>query len=161
MAELGTEVFLCTHWSDGASGAAALARAVRARIDAATARFRPLYPNAMGLADKIRTVAREIYRADDIVLSPATASKLASYEAAGFAAVPVCIAKTQFSFSADPTRLGAPTGHLLPVRDVKLSAGAGFVVAIAGDIMTMPGLPRAPAAEQIRLDETGEIEGLF
>jgi formate--tetrahydrofolate ligase len=161
MAALGTEVFLCTHWSDGASGAIALAQAVRACIAAGTARFRPLYPDAMGLADKLRTVAREIYRADDIALSAATAKKLAGYEAAGFGAVPVCIAKTQYSFTSDPTRLGAPDGHVLAVRDVRLAAGAGFVVAIAGDIMTMPGLPRVPAAEQIRLDEAGEIEGLF
>jgi formate--tetrahydrofolate ligase len=161
MAELGTSVFLCTHWSDGASGATALAEAVRATIQEGTARFRTLYPDEMGLADKLRTVAREIYRADDIALSPATLKKLASYEAAGFGNVPVCIAKTQYSFTSDPTRLGAPTGHVLPVRDVRLSAGAGFVVAIAGEIMTMPGLPRVPAAEQIRLDETGEIEGLF
>ena len=161
MTALGTEAILCTHWSDGAAGAADLARAVLARIAAGTAQFRPLYLPELGLADKISTVAREIYRADGIDLAPAAARKLAAFEAAGFGGVPVCIAKTQYSFSADPTLLGAPVGHRLPVRDVRLSAGAGFVVAMAGDIMTMPGLPRHPAAETIGLSDTGEITGLF
>ena len=118
---------------------------------AATAAYQPLYPLNMPLADKIRTIAREIYRAADIALPDAVAKRLASFEAAGFGDVPVCIAKTQYSFTADPTVLGAPDGHVLPVRDVRLSAGAGFVVAICGDIMTMPGLPRVPAAESIFL----------
>jgi formate--tetrahydrofolate ligase len=106
-------------------------------------------------------VAREIYRAADIALPPHVARRLERFEAAGFGGVPVCVAKTQYSFSADPTALGAPSGHILPVRDVRLSAGAGFVVAVCGDIMTMPGLPRVPAAEAIRLDDEGRIEGLF
>jgi formate--tetrahydrofolate ligase len=161
MAALGTEAILCTHWGDGAAGAADLARAVMARVEAKTATFRTLYPDAMPLADKLRTVAREIYRAADIGLPAAIARKLAGFEAAGFGSLPVCIAKTQYSFSADPTALGAPEGHVLPIRDVRLSAGAGFVVAMAGDIMTMPGLPRQPAADTIRLDESGEITGLF
>lgn len=161
MAALGTEVCLCTHWGDGAAGATDLARAVKTRIAAGTAAYRPLYPDSLPLADKLRTVAREIYRADDIDLSATAARKLASYEKAGFGHVPVCVAKTQYSFSADPTKLGAPTGHTLPVRDVRLSAGAGFVVAITGDIMTMPGLPRTPAAEGIHLSPEGLIEGLF
>ena len=149
MARLDTKAYLCTHWSDGAAGATDLAQAVMARIKGATARFRPIYDDDLPLADKIRTIAREIYHADGIELSPTASRKLKSFEAAGFGSVPVCIAKTQYSFSADPTRLGAPVGHVLPVRDVRLSAGAGFVVAIAGDIMTMPGLPRRPAAEGI------------
>ena len=115
----------------------------------------------MKLADKLRTIAREIYRAADIDLAPAAARKLESYEKAGFADAPICVAKTQYSFSADPTALGAPEGHILPVRDVRLSAGAGFVVAIAGDIMTMPGLPRIPAAEGMTLTPDGAITGLF
>ena len=115
----------------------------------------------MKLADKLRTMAREIYRAADIDLAPAAARKLASYEKAGFADAPICIAKTQYSFSADPTLLGAPEGHILPVRDVRLSAGAGFVIAIAGEIMTMPGLPRVPAAEGMTLTSDGAITGLF
>jgi formate--tetrahydrofolate ligase len=130
-------------------------------IAGGSARFKPLYPDDMTLAGKIRTVAQEIYRARDIELPPAAARKLATYEKAGFGGVPVCIAKTQYSFTADPTALGAPDGHSLPIRDVRLSAGAGFVVAIAGDIMTMPGLPRVPAAEAIRLTDSGEITGLF
>jgi formate--tetrahydrofolate ligase len=160
MQALGVETCLCTHWSDGAAGATDLARAVVARIAAGKAAYRPLYPDSLGLADKLRTVAREIYRADDIELSPAAARKLASYEKAGFGHVPVCVAKTPYSFSADPTLLGAPTGHILPVRDVRLSAGAGFVVAITGTIMTMPGLPRTPSAEGMRLSAGGLIEGL-
>jgi formate--tetrahydrofolate ligase len=161
MAALGTEAILCTHWADGAKGATALAEAVLRRLDAGEARFAPLYPDAMPLSEKIRTVAREIYRASDVALPDAAAAKLARFEAQGFGDVPVCIAKTQYSFSADPTLLGAPEGHVLPVRDVRLSAGAGFVVAICGEVMTMPGLPRSPAAERIRLDAEGRIEGLF
>jgi formate--tetrahydrofolate ligase len=161
MADQDTETCLCTHWSDGAAGAADLARAVHARIAGKSARFQPIYSDDMPLAEKLRIVAREIYRASDVALAPAVLRKLASYEAAGFGDLPVCIAKSQYSFSADPTLLGAPQGHMLPVRDVRLSAGAGFVVAIAGDIMTMPGLPRVPAAEAIHLTATGEITGLF
>ena len=158
---MGSEMHLCTHWSDGARGAESLARAVKQRIDARTAAYKPLYPSSLKLADKIRAIAQGIYHADDIDLASGVAKKLESYEKAGFADVPVCIAKTQYSFSSDPTKLGAPTGHTLTVRDVRLSAGAGFVVAICGDIMTMPGLPRVPAAESITLNDLGGIEGLF
>lgn len=161
MAAMGVEAILCTHWSDGAAGAVPLAKAVMRRIAAGEARFAPLYPDAMPLADKIRTIAREIYRAREVAMPDAVLAKLARFEAQGFGHVPVCIAKTQYSFSADPTAMGAPQGHVLPVRDVRLSAGAGFVVAVCGDVMTMPGLPRVPAAESIRLDAGGRIEGLF
>ncbi|MCA3363391.1 MAG: formate--tetrahydrofolate ligase [Roseomonas sp.] len=157
----GTEAILCTHWGDGAKGATELARAVQARIAAKTARFAPLYPGAMPLADKIRTIAQQIYRARDIALPADVAKRLARFEELGFGHLPVCIAKTQYSFSADPTKLGAPVDHVLPVREVRLSAGAGFIVAVCGDIMTMPGLPRRPAAETIGLDGEGRIEGLF
>ncbi|MCA3418485.1 MAG: formate--tetrahydrofolate ligase [Roseomonas sp.] len=157
----GTEAILCTHWGDGAKGAAELARAVQVRIAAKTARFAPLYPDAMPLADKIRTIAQQIYRARDIALPADVAKRLARFEELGFGHLPVCIAKTQYSFSADPTKLGAPVDHVLPVREVRLSAGAGFIVAVCGDIMTMPGLPRRPAAETIGLDGEGRIEGLF
>ncbi|MCZ8278566.1 MAG: formate--tetrahydrofolate ligase [Acetobacteraceae bacterium] len=157
----GTEAILCTHWGDGAKGAAELARAVQVRIAAKTARFAPLYPDAMPLADKIRTIAQQIYRARDIALPADVAKRLARFEELGFRHLPVCIAKTQYSFSADPTKLGAPVDHVLPVREVRLSAGAGFIVAVCGDIMTMPGLPRRPAAETIGLDGEGRIEGLF
>ena len=158
---LGVTIVPCTHWADGAAGAAALADAVTGLIAQGTARFAPIYPDAMSLADKLATVAREIYRADGIDLAPAAAKRLAAIEAAGYGHLPVCIAKTQYSFSADPSLLGAPLGHRLPVRDVRLAAGAGFVVALAGNIMTMPGLPRVPAAEGIGLDATGQIVGLF
>jgi len=113
------------------------------------------------LADKLRTIAREIYRAADVTLPAAVVQKLQRWQEEGFGHLPVCVAKTQYSFSADPTALGAPSGHVLPVRDVRLSAGAGFVVAVAGDIMTMPGLPRRPAAETIGLNAEGQIDGLF
>jgi formate--tetrahydrofolate ligase len=161
MARLDTEAVLCTHWADGAKGAADLARAVQARIATGAARFAPLYPDAMSLADKLRVIAREVYRAADVTIPAAVAQRLARWEAEGFGHLPVCVAKTQYSFSADPTALGAPSGHVLPVRDVRLSAGAGFVVAVCGEIMTMPGLPRRPAAESITLDAEGRIEGLF
>jgi formate--tetrahydrofolate ligase len=157
----GTGVVICSHWSDGSAGAEELAHAVMAHITAGQAQYQPLYESGLGLADKIRTVAREIYRAADIALSPAVAKRLAAFEAAGHGGLPVCIAKTQYSFTADPTIMGAPTGHILPVREVRLSAGAGFVVAVCGDIMTMPGLPRHPAAEQVGLGPDGRVSGLF
>ncbi len=161
MAAQDVEVILCDHWAQGAAGAEGLARAVMARVAAGAARFAPLYPDAASLTDKLRTIAREIYRAEDIVLSPHAAKRLAAFEAAGFGHVPVCVAKTQYSFSTNPKLLGAPIGFTLPVREARLSAGAGFVVAICGDIMTMPGLPRRPAAERIGLDDAGAIKGLF
>ncbi len=158
---IGVEMALCTHWSDGAAGAATLAAMVQRHIAAKSAKFTPLYPDEMPLADKIRTIAQRIYHAADVAVAPAAAKKLKAWEAAGFGHLPVCIAKTQYSFSVDPTALGAPSGHVVPVREVRLSAGAGFVVAICGDIMTMPGLPRHPAAETIALDANGEVQGLF
>ncbi|MBV1798090.1 formate--tetrahydrofolate ligase [Siccirubricoccus sp. G192] len=161
MARLGTEAVLCTHWADGAAGAADLARAVLARLAAGEARFHPLYPDALPLAEKLRSIAREIYRAADVAIPASVMARLKRFEDQGFGHVPVCIAKTQYSFSADPSLLGAPEGHVLPVREVRLSAGAGFVVAVCGEIMTMPGLPRRPAAETIGLDAEGNIEGLF
>jgi formate--tetrahydrofolate ligase len=159
-AEEGSEAHLCTHWSDGSAGAQSLARAVASRLGAATPSFTPLYPPEMPLAEKVRTIATRLYRAADIAIAPAAAKRLAAFEAAGFGHLPVCIAKTQYSFSADPHLLGAPEGHELPVREVRLSAGAGFVVVLAGEMMTMPGLPKVPAAETITLNAAGEIEGL-
>ncbi len=161
MAALGIEAISCTHWADGGAGAEALAQAVIGRIAAGSAAYQPLYSLDMTLADKIRAIAQGIYRASDIAMPDGVAKALKSFEASGFGGVPVCIAKTQYSFTADPTVMGAPVGHVLPVREVRLSAGAGFVVAICGDIMTMPGLPRVPAAESIYLRDDGEIEGLF
>ena len=161
MAERGVEAVLCTHWADGGAGAEALARAVLSRLANGEAAFTPLYADAMPLADKLRAVARGIYGAADIQMAPGVAKRLAGFEAAGYAGLPVCIAKTQYSFSADPALLGAPTGHVLPVREVRLQAGAGFVVAVCGDVMTMPGLPRTPAAAGMGLDAEGRIDGLF
>ena len=161
MAALGVEAISCRHWADGSAGAEALAHAVMARIEGSKTVFKPLYPLEGKLADKIRTIATEIYRADGISIPDAVARRLKAFEDAGFGNVPVCIAKTQYSFTSDPTVMGAPTGHTLPVREVRLSAGAGFIVAVCGDIMTMPGLPRVPAAEAIHLRADGEIEGLF
>ena len=156
----GTRAIRCTHWADGGAGAVALAKAVVAIADAGQAQFAPLYDDDVPLFDKIATVANRIYRAGETVAEPAVHRQLAAWEAAGYGHVPVCIAKTQYSFSSDPTLLGAPTGHVLTVREVRLSAGAGFVVAICGDINTMPGLPRVPAAEHIGIDADGLISGL-
>ena len=160
-AALCVKVHLCTHWANGAVGTESLAHDVVAMADAGVAHFKPLYPDDMPIIGKIRSVAREVYRAKDVDFSPVALKKLAQYEAAGFVHVPVCMAKTQYSFSADPTLRGAPVDHVLPVVDVRLSAGAGFVVALCGEIMTMPGLPRVPAAERIFVDEKGVIQGLF
>ncbi len=159
----GVEAVVCRHWAEGGAGAEELARAVAAICDAApvASPFRTLYDLDQPLADKITAVATGIYRASAISLTPRAKRDLARFEAAGWGGLPVCIAKTPYSFSADPTLLGAPTGHVLPVREVRLSAGAGFVVAICGDVMTMPGLPRRPAAANIRLDAEGRIGGLF
>ena len=156
----GSQAILCTHWSDGGAGAEDLARRV-AEIAQTPSQFAPLYDDGIALFDKISTVATRIYRAEAAVAAPAVHAKLAQWEADGYGHLPVCIAKTQYSFSTDPALLGAPTGHIVSVRDVRLSAGAGFVVAICGAIRTMPGLPRVPAAESIRVDAEGLIQGLF
>ena len=161
MAKQGVEAILCTHWADGSAGAEELARAVQQKIVLGEANYAPLYPLDMKLADKVRTIAQQLYHAADIAVPEPVARRLKGFEDAGFGHVPVCIAKTQYSFTSDPTVMGAPEGFTLPVREVRLSAGAGFVVAICGDIMTMPGLPRVPSAEAIHLREDGEIEGLF
>jgi len=157
---LGVPAHLCRHWGEGAAGAEALARSVAALADAGTAAFRPLYADDLPLADKLRSVAQKIYRAADIALSPAAARQLALFEKQGFGALPVCMAKTPYSFTADETIRGATTGHLLPIREVRLSAGAGFIVALCGDINTMPGLPKQPAANRIGVDASGMITGL-
>jgi formate--tetrahydrofolate ligase len=137
-----------------------LAEEVVRLAEGGAAQFKPLYPADMPLVHKIETIAREIYGAKDIAIAPAAAKKLAALEADGFGYLPVCMAKTQYSFSTDPDLRGAPEGHTVPVRDIRLSAGAGFVVVLCGDIMTMPGLPRRPAAELIGVDAAGEITGL-
>lgn len=159
-AGLGSEVHVCRHWADGSAGITDLAEAV-VRVAEAPSEFRPLYPDAMPLFAKIERVATEIYRAGEVTAEKAVRDQLHEWEAQGYGHLPVCMAKTQYSFSTDPTLRGAPEGHSVHVREVRLSAGAGFVVAITGEIMTMPGLPRVPSSERIRLDETGAIEGLF
>ncbi len=152
---------VCRHWAEGGAGAEGLAHSVVALATSGEAGFAPLYADDLPLIGKIETVAKRIYRAESVSAAPAVLAQLQRWEDAGYGHLPVCMAKTQYSFSADPALLGAPSGHVLPVREVRLSAGAGFVVAICGEIMTMPGLPRVPAAETIRLDADGEIEGLF
>ena len=153
------EAFVCTHFSDGGAGAVDLATAVVALADDG-ARFAPLYDDGLSLFAKIERVAKRIYRAGEVVTDASVHAHLARWEAAGYGHLPVCMAKTQYSFSTDATLLGAPTGHVVTVREVRLAAGAGFVVAICGDIMTMPGLPKIPAAEHIGLGSKGEIVGL-
>ena len=159
--ELGVEAHVCNHWAEGSAGIEPLAHAVAALADGGEARFRPLYPAELGLWRKIETVAKEIYAADDVVADKRVHARLAELENQGYGHLPVCIAKTQYSFSTDPARRGAPTHHVVPVREVRLAGGAGFVVCLCGDIMTMPGLPRTPAANSIRLDDAGNVVGLF
>jgi formate--tetrahydrofolate ligase len=159
--KLEVEAIICSHWADGSAGTEALARHVVGLAEGPGAGFKTLYPDEMGLTDKIRTIATRIYGAADIALDKRAADRIGELEAAGFGHLPICVAKTQMSFSADPALRGAPSGHIVPVRDISLSAGAGFVVALCGDIMRMPGLPRVPAAERIHIDAKGRIEGLF
>ncbi|MGB1156468.1 MAG: formate--tetrahydrofolate ligase [Alphaproteobacteria bacterium] len=159
--EMGSEAILCKHWAHGSEGVKELATRVAEIADSGMAQFSPLYPDDMGLFQKIETVAKRIYRADEVLADKKIRDQLKAWEEAGYGNLPVCMAKTQYSFSTDPNLRGAPTGHSLPVREVRLSAGAGFIVAICGEIMTMPGLPRTPAAESIMLNEAGDIEGLF
>ncbi|CUA96317.1 formate--tetrahydrofolate ligase [Pannonibacter indicus] len=158
---LGVEAILATHWAEGSKGAEALANKVVELAEGGSARFEPLYPDEMPLTDKIETVARKIYRAGPVSFDAAARRQLERWQESGYGHLPVCMAKTQYSFSANPALLGAPEGHTLPVREVRLSAGAGFIVAICGDIMTMPGLPRHPAALDIHLNADGQVEGLF
>jgi formate--tetrahydrofolate ligase len=158
--KLGVPVALCTHWAEGGRGAEALARAVTELTARRAEPFQLLYPDDMPLFEKIETVARRIYRAERVETTRAVLNQLKAWEAAGFGKLPVCMAKTQYSFSTDPALLGAPEGHVVRLREVRLSAGAGFVAAICGDIMTMPGLPRHPAAEIMHLNAAGQIEGL-
>jgi len=159
--KIGAPVHLCRHWAEGGRGAEGLAREVVSLVESGKADFRVLYPDQLPLAAKIETVAREIYRAAEVVFAPEAQRKLAQFELDGFGHLPVCMAKTQYSFSADPDLIGAPENFVLPVRDVRLSAGAGFVVALCGTILSMPGLPREPAANRIHVNAEGLIEGLF
>ena len=159
--ELGAQAILCSHWADGGAGTEALAHHVSELVASGVDQYAPLYDDEMGLWDKAKTIAVKIYGADDIIADKKVRQQIADYEAAGYGELPVCMAKTQYSFSTDPSLKGAPSGHVVPVREVRLSAGAGFLVVVCGEIMTMPGLPRAPAANTIHLNQDGQIEGLF
>tara|TARA_R110000765_G_scaffold145054_1_gene247139 strand:- start:1730 stop:3406 length:1677 start_codon:yes stop_codon:yes gene_type:complete len=161
VASQGAEAVLSRHWELGSAGSADLATKVVEIIDRGDAKFAPIYPDEMSLSDKINTIATKIYRADAAVMDQKILKQLQDWEEQGYGKLPVCMAKTQYSFTTDPEARGAPTGFNIPVREVRLSAGAGFVVAICGEIMTMPGLPRVPSAENIRLNDAGDVEGLF
>jgi formate--tetrahydrofolate ligase len=161
VAEQGAEAILCKHWAQGSAGIEDLAKKVVQLAEGGGANFSPLYPDDMPLFQKIETIAKRIYHADEVLADKSIRDQLRAWEAAGYGHLPICMAKTQYSFSTDPNLRGAPTGHSVPVREVRLSAGAGFVVAICGEIMTMPGLPKVPSAEVIRLNEAGQVEGLF
>ena len=157
----GSDAVLCKHWAKGGEGIEELAHRIVAVAESGVAAYAPLYPDEMPLMEKIETIAKRIYHADEVLADKSVRDQLKSWEDQGYGHLPICMAKTQYSFTTDPNRRGAPTGHSVPVREVRLSAGAGFVVVICGEIMTMPGLPRVPSAETIRLNKAGQIEGLF
>ena len=161
VSEHGSEAIVSRHWELGGEGAEDLARRVAEVADGGTSQFSPIYPDEMPLAEKIQTICKRIYRADEALMDKKIRDQLHQWEEQGYGNLPVCMAKTQYSFSTDPNLRGAPDGHSVPVREVRISAGAGFIVAVCGEIMTMPGLPRKPAAENICLNDAGEIEGLF
>ncbi len=161
VAEQGSKAIVSRHWEQGSKGALELATCVAEVADADMATFAPIYPDDMPLLEKIETISKQIYRADEVIADQKIRDQLKQWEDQGYGNLPICMAKTQYSFSTDPTLRGAPTGHSIPVREVRLSAGAGFIVAICGEIMTMPGLPRVPSAEAIMLNDQGQIEGLF
>ena len=157
----GVEAIVCTHYAEGSKGAEALARYVVGLAESGAARFAPLYADDLPLFDKITAIATGLYGASEVIADKAIRDRLRAFEDAGYGRFPVCMAKTQYSFSTDPALRGAPSGHVVPVREVRLSAGAGFIVVICGEIMTMPGLPRVPAANAIQLDADGNVVGLF
>ena len=161
VASQGSEAILSRHWELGSEGSAELATRVAEIADSGVSQFAPLYADELSLFEKIERIAKGIYRADDVIADKKIRDQLRLWEEQGYGHLPICMAKTQYSFSTDPTQRGAPTGHSVPVREVRLSAGAGFVVVVCGEIMTMPGLPRVPSAEAIHLNDEGQIEGLF
>ncbi|MBE0555445.1 MAG: formate--tetrahydrofolate ligase [Rhodobacteraceae bacterium] len=161
VAAQGAEAILCKHWAMGSAGIEDLAKKVVQLAESGASHFAPLYPDDMPLFQKIETIAKRIYHADEVLADKSIRDQLKTWEAAGYGHLPICMAKTQYSFTTDPNLRGAPTGHSVPVREVRLSAGAGFVVVICGEIMTMPGLPKVPSAEVIRLNDQGHVEGLF
>ncbi|MDX8525831.1 formate--tetrahydrofolate ligase [Mesorhizobium sp. MSK_1335] len=157
----GAEAILCKHWAQGSAGIEDLAKKVVEIAESGASQFSPLYPDEMPLFEKVNTIVKRIYRGDEAIADKSVRDQLHAWEQAGYGNLPVCMAKTQYSFSTDPNLRGAPTGHTVPVREVRLSAGAGFVVIICGEVMTMPGLPSKPSSEKIFLNEAGQIEGLF
>ncbi len=157
----GSEAIVSKHWEFGSAGALDLARCVSEIADSEGSNFAPIYPDEMPLTEKIQTICKRIYRADEAIMDNRICDQLKQWEEQGYGDLPICMAKTQYSFSTDPNLRGAPTGHTVPVREVRISAGAGFIVVVCGEIMTMPGLPRVPAAESIHLNKFGAIEGLF
>ena len=160
-AAVGAEAVFCSHWANGSKGTEELAKKVVELAEGGSANFAPIYPDDMPLLEKIETIAKKIYRASSIAPDSSVVAKLKGWEADGYGHLPVCMAKTQYSFSTDPAKRGAPVDHIVPIRDVILSAGAEFIVAVCGDIMRMPGLPKVPSADFIKLDEKGQIQGLF
>lgn len=161
VASQGAEAIVCKHWAHGSAGIEDLAHKVVQMAESGASTFAPIYPDDMGLFQKIETIAKRIYHADEVLADKTIRDQLKTWEAAGYGGFPICMAKTQYSFSTDPNLRGAPVGHSVPVREVRLAAGAGFVVVICGEIMTMPGLPRTPAAETIGINDAGYVEGLF
>ena len=161
VAKKDCEAILCKHWEKGSEGTIELANKVVEIADSDKSQFSTLYPDKMNLFEKIETVCKKIYRADEVVADKAIRDQLKAWEDSGYGDLPVCMAKTQYSFTTDPNKRGAPVGHSIPIREVRLSAGAGFIVVVCGDIMTMPGLPKIPSAENIYLNENSQIEGLF
>jgi len=160
-AKLDVECVLADHWAHGGVGAEDLARTVVRTVETKPSQFKPLYPDDMSLWDKAKTIAKELYRADDITADKAVRDRFAELEKEGFGKFPICVAKTQYSFTTNADAKGAPSGFTISIREVRLSAGAEFVVVICGDIMTMPGLPKVPAANNIELAPDGRITGLF
>jgi formate--tetrahydrofolate ligase len=159
--EYGANAIVCSHWADGSEGTVELAHKVVEIADSGASQFAPLYDDDMGLWQKVRRIATQLYHADDIIADKKVRAQLKRFEDLGYGHFPVCIAKTQYSFSTDPNLKGAPTNHVVPIREARLSAGAEFIVVICGEIMTMPGLPREPAANKIGLNDAGEVVGLF
>ena len=159
--ELGVEAILCTHWANGSKGTADLAKKVVELSESGSQQFRNLYEDSVPLWEKVNTIAKSIYGASEIVADKVVREQFKMYEAAGYGNFPICMAKTQYSFSTDPNLKGAPSGHVVPIREIRLSAGAEFIVVVTGEIMTMPGLPRIPAANSIQLNKKSEVEGLF
>jgi formate--tetrahydrofolate ligase len=161
VSEQGAEAILCKHWAEGSQGILPLAQKVVEIAEKGENKFSPIYKDKASLFEKIEIIAKNIYRADEVLASKPIRDQLKLWEDAGYGDLPICMAKTQYSFTTDPNRRGAPTGHSTPIREVRLSAGAGFIVVICGEVMTMPGLPRVPSAEAIMLNKNGQVEGLF